>query len=77
MRHTSSFTCMVVGVYVATYVQERAKLWEDIITLKFAFKLPMVVLCDFKKPSIFMSEVAATLITQVQLLSIDSYLIVN
>lgn len=48
MRHASSFKCMIVGVYVTTYVQEHGKR-EDIITLKFAFKLPMVVLCDFKE----------------------------
>jgi hypothetical protein len=40
---------MVVGVYVATAVQDRAKMWEDITTLKFAFKLPMVVLGDFNE----------------------------
>jgi hypothetical protein len=32
---------MVVGVYAASSVQDRAKLWEDITTLKFAFELPM------------------------------------
>jgi hypothetical protein len=37
----SSFNCMVVGVYAASSVQDRAKLWEDITTLKFAFELPM------------------------------------
>jgi endonuclease/exonuclease/phosphatase family metal-dependent hydrolase len=40
---------MVVSVYVATSVQERAKLWEDITTLEFAFELPMVVLGDFNE----------------------------
>ncbi|KAH8518039.1 hypothetical protein H0E87_000005, partial [Populus deltoides] len=37
----SSFNCMVVGVYAASSMQDRAKLWEDITTLKFAFELPM------------------------------------
>jgi hypothetical protein len=40
----SFFKCMVVGVYTVTCVQELAKLWEDIITLKCVFELPMVVL---------------------------------
>jgi hypothetical protein len=30
-------------------VQDRAKLWEDITTLKFAFELPMVVIGDFNE----------------------------
>jgi hypothetical protein len=36
-----------VSVYVASSVQDRAKLWEDITTLKFAFEIPMVVIGDF------------------------------
>jgi hypothetical protein len=40
---------MVVGVYVTSSVQDRAKLWEDITTLKFAFELPMVVIGDFNE----------------------------
>ena len=42
-------TTLVVGVYAASSVQDRAKLWEDITTLKFAFELPMVVIGDFNE----------------------------
>jgi hypothetical protein len=45
----SSFNCMIVGVYVASSVKERADLWEEITTLKFAFELPLVVLGDFNE----------------------------
>jgi len=48
----SSFNCMVVGVYAASSVQDRAKLWEDITTLKFAFELPFRFLnCWLSHPS--------------------------
>jgi hypothetical protein len=40
---------MVVGVYVASSMQDHVKLWEDIITLKFAFELPMVVIGYFNE----------------------------
>jgi hypothetical protein len=45
----SSFNCMIVGVYAASSVKERADLWEEIITLKFAFELPLVVIGDFNE----------------------------
>ncbi|XP_061983093.1 uncharacterized protein LOC133702794 [Populus nigra] len=45
----SSFNCMIIGVYAASSVQDRVKLWEDITTLKFAFNLPMVVIGDFNE----------------------------
>ena len=40
---------MIVGVYDASSVKERADLWEEITTLKFAFELPLVVLGNFNK----------------------------
>jgi hypothetical protein len=43
----SSFQCMIVGVYAANSVSERRTLWSDLIILKNAFELPMVVLGDF------------------------------
>jgi endonuclease/exonuclease/phosphatase family metal-dependent hydrolase len=50
-KHVNSFfNCMVIGVYVASSMQDRAKLWEDITTPKFASKLPMVVIGDFNEP---------------------------
>ena len=45
----SSFNCMIIGVYVASSVKERADMWEEITTLKFAFELPLVVLGDFNE----------------------------
>lgn len=45
----SSFNCMIVGVYAASSVKERADLWEEITTLKFAFELPLVVIGDFNE----------------------------
>ncbi|XP_073265324.1 uncharacterized protein [Populus alba] len=45
----SSFTCMIIGVYTASSVKDRADMWEEITTLKFAFELPLVVLGDFNK----------------------------
>jgi len=45
----SSFNCMIVGVYAASSMKERADLWEEITTLKFAFELPLVVLSYFNE----------------------------
>jgi hypothetical protein len=49
MHIPSSFNCMIVVVYAASSVNERADLWEEITTLKFAFELPLVVLGDFNE----------------------------
>jgi endonuclease/exonuclease/phosphatase family metal-dependent hydrolase len=49
MHIPSSFNCMIVSVYAASSVKERADLWEEIITLKFAFELPLVMLGDFNE----------------------------
>ena len=40
---------MIVGVYAASSVKERADLWEEITTLKFSFELPLVVIGDFNE----------------------------
>jgi len=45
----SFFNCTIVGVYAASLVKERADLWEEITTLKFAFDLSLVLLGDFNE----------------------------
>ena len=64
----NDFHCFVIGIYAPCNYQNKQKIWDDLILLKHAFKVPWIIAGDLMKHSLRKTEIMESVILQAQTL---------